>query len=170
MVKTLYETPWIELKQIDEDEYSYVFSHEKRCKGMIVSVLPFRYANDRIEFMLRSELTPCWDQQNNIVSTITGGVENGDPMETAKHEIEEESGYEIRENDLIYLGSCYISKSADTVAHLFSVDLTGKERKKAKGDGSYLETRAHSFWTTNISESLDPLAYISYIRVQGQFK
>lgn len=163
--KTLFSTPWLDLKQIDTDEYSYVYSHEKRCYGMIVSVLPFRRTNGFLEYMLRSELTPPWGQFN-CVSSITGGVENADAYETAIHEVREEAGYIITDKQLIDLDMVKISKSSDTDAYLFAVDVTNLTPEKPEGDGSFLETKAHSFWTNSISESVDPLVYVLYYKLQ----
>ena len=164
--KTLFSTPWLELKQIDGDNFSYVFSHEKRCNGAIVAVLPFRKNNGFLEYMLRSEYTPPWGE-SSCISSITGGVDdNTSIVETALHEVKEEAGYEITIDNLIDLEHTMISKSADTIAYLYAVDVSDLKPSKPQGDGSYLETQATSFWTSSISKSLDPLVYVMHYRLK----
>jgi len=154
-VKELHNNKWLSLYQISDEEtgMNYVYSHETRCDGNIVAVLPFRFTvdgNKCPQVMLRKEVTPCWSLEP-VISSVTGGVDNGStPTETAVHEIEEECGYKISENDLIHLGTCYGTKSTSTVYHLFTVDLTDKELVPADGDGSYLEEIAETFWNTGI--------------------
>ena len=104
--------------------------------------------------------------------------------------MKEESGYEIKVNDLISLGTCFGTKSTDTIYHLFSVDLTGKvqlgtqkdindmkdelmnnvtkntNKIYGKGDGSKLEEKAYCFWTDKIDDAVDPLVFILYYRLQ----
>ena len=164
MEKSLYKTKWLELKSIDTDNYSYVFSHEVRCGGKIVSILPFRRKNDGYEYLLRSEITPCWGE-DPVISTITGGVENNNIFKTALLELEEETGYVV--DSLLDLGNIYISKSADTLAYLFSVDLSDKSISIfPSGDGSYLESRASCLWFKDVSQSMDPLAYAIYYKLR----
>lgn len=165
-IKTLYTNQWLELKQIDGDNYSYVYSHEKRSNGQIVAILPWRYSESgTIEYMLRNELTPCWSTKDLIVSSITGGVENDSPINTALHEIKEEAGYTILEEDLVPLGTVRTSKSSDTLYFLYTFNATNLKQKSQDGDGSELEKAATSFWTKSINESQDALVYTLFYRL-----
>lgn len=81
------------------------------------------------------------------------------------HELHEEAGYIIAEKQLIPLGTCYGTKSSDTVYYLYSVDLTDEVQGEATGDGSELEKQASCFWSTAIDNSKDPMVYTAYHRL-----
>ena len=169
----LKENKWLSLLEMKYPEKGiggYVYSHEGRCDGKIVSILPYRHVvvdgEEKMEFMLRSEVTPCWHPTDEQVSSITGGVELDDPLSTAVHELKEEAGYVADESEFVSLGTCRGTKSVDTVYYLYMVDCTGKERGEATGDGSELETLAHCFWTDTISDAVDPMVYVSYYRLK----
>lgn len=162
-------------KIIDKSKHveGYEYLHEDRCNGIIVSILPYRYNNSLIrrdnpfDFLLRNELTPCWDMDENVWSSITGGVDIGNTeYETALIELEEEAGYKIDQKDLIFLGYSFGTKSSDTLYILFTCDLTDKERGEANGDGSYLESKAYCEWVEDISIAEDPLVYSSYYKMK----
>jgi len=169
-IETLCENPWLELKKVVDPENGvngYVFSHEKRCDGKIISVLPYRIADGGIQYLLRQEVTPCWGMES-VVSSITGGYEGGDILDDVVKEMKEEAGYTITKDEVIQLGTCFGAKSSDTVYSLYSVDLTGKDQGQAKGDGSELEAKAHCFWAPDISKARDPFVYVSFFRIQQE--
>jgi len=172
MIETLYENEWVSLKRAVDPAKGikgYVFSHEKRCNGEIIAILPYRYsedAEDGVQFLLRKEVTPCWSMKQEI-SSLTGGME---PQllhsALATKELWEEAGYAIHVDKLVSLGTCRGTKSCDTVYHLFTVDLSEVKRTgKGEGDGSELEKKAHCYWTDNIDEAVDPMVYVMYHRM-----
>jgi 8-oxo-dGTP pyrophosphatase MutT (NUDIX family) len=166
-IETLKDNKWLSLKNMVDPGNGvngYVFSHETRCDGKIVSILPYRKVGDKIEFCLRKEVTPCWSMEQQI-SSITGGVENNDPVTTAIHEIEEEAGYKVTKNELVSLGTCFGTKSSDTVYHLFTVDLTDKEKGIASGDGSELEAKAECYWDKTVEKAVDPFVYTNHYKL-----
>jgi hypothetical protein len=169
-VKTLCDNEWLSLKEMkdpDNGVNGYVYSHETRCKGHIISILPYRQAVGGVEFLLRSEVTPCWGMEE-CVSSITGGLEEN-VEDTVLMELKEEGGYSVSKKDLINLGTCFGTKSSDTVYHLFSVDLTDREMGDASGDGSELEAKAHCFWANRdelVTRGVDPILYISLARLE----
>jgi len=173
-VESLFENKWLSLKQVVKPDIGingYVFSHTSRCDGKIVSILPFRYINGKkdVEWLIRKEITPAWGLQFEY-SSITGGVENNDPRKTAVHEIAEEAGYEVKEENLISLGESYGSKSSDTVYSLFTVNLSGKEKTlDASGDGSELEKSGTTEWKTTeeVIQYKDPQLYVSLLRLMA---
>ncbi len=134
----LYGTEWLQLKELDS---GYIYSHEVRCNGSIVLVLPYREG----EFLVRDEVTPCWDEDRPTRSAITGGVENGEPLEDAVRELQEEAGYTVEPDKFVFLGKCRASKSADTFYFLYAVDVTGYVQGPALGDGSKND-QAPSVW------------------------
>lgn len=171
-IKKLYSNNWIELREMIYPEKGisgYTYLHEKRCNGKIVSLLPFRYSGfhgsrNSLEYLLRSEVTPCWHSTKEFTSSITGGVEEN-ILETAVHELKEEAGYSVDKSDLIYLGTCRGTKSSDTIYYLFTVDLTNFEQGVATTDGSELEKKAHCYWSSSISNAKDPMVYVSYYKI-----
>jgi 8-oxo-dGTP pyrophosphatase MutT (NUDIX family) len=168
-IKTLCPNEWVELKEIkapDQGIKGYVFSHEVRCNGHIVSILPFRRTRGQIEFLLRDEYTPCWGMEKSHCSSITGGLEEDSTVEeTAKEEMLQEAGYDIELEQLINLGTCFGTKSSDTTYHLFAVDVSGMKRGEAVGDGSELETKSECYWDGGIDDGVDPMLYVSYFRL-----
>ncbi len=167
---TLCATDWVELKQIKDPNNGingYEYLHEKQCEGKIIVLFPFRTKNEKTEYLLRKEVTPCWRMTPSI-SSITGGFEKEKGIKgTAVIELEEEAGYEVSEKDLISLGTCRGTKSTDTVYHIFAVDLTNVEKTTdAAGDGTKLEAEAECEWKKDLDDCEDPTAYVAYVRLQ----
>jgi 8-oxo-dGTP pyrophosphatase MutT (NUDIX family) len=132
------------LAVIDRDGYTFV--HEVRCDGVIVSLLPFQQKDGELQFLARREICPAHGPDPERCS-ITGGLEpNKSVEETACLELFEEAGYHATVNELINLGQVRPSKSADTVVHLFAVDVTGTTSATPPGDGSRFEAGASVEW------------------------
>ena len=172
MTETLFKNPWLSLKKIvdpDRGVEGYVYSHEERCHGKIVLVLPFRKREggsgpfSSIEVLLRREVTPCWGMEPSL-SGITGGVEGDKPLDDAVRELEEEAGYSVPEDEFVFLGTCRGVKSTDTVYFLYAVDVTGKEPGEAKGDGSALDN-APVEWHQTAVDCDDPQAAHAYLKL-----
>lgn len=167
-IKKLKHNDWVSLNEIkwpEEDIKSYVFSHEERCNGKIISILPFKYDKelDKYQLLLRNEVTPCWSGIEHNVSTITGGVENNDPDQTAIDELKEEAGYVIDNNKLIYLGWCFGIKSSDSIYYLYSCDLSNA--KETEIDPEDLESKSYNFFADNIDDMIDPFGYVIYYKL-----
>ncbi|MDM8532808.1 NUDIX domain-containing protein [Anaerolineales bacterium HSG25] len=125
----------------------YTFMHEVRCEGHIVAVLPYRDLDDnRREYLARLEICPAHSPKLELCS-ITGGKEPDQSVaETAVQELWEEAGYQATIDELISLGKVRPSKASDTTAHLFAVDVTGKEQSTPEGDGSRFEVGSSVQW------------------------
>lgn len=168
----LYETPWLTLRMVREPDLGingYVYSHEARCGGRIVALLPFKVSDDGyLRYLVRSEVTPCWSLQQRR-SAITGQHEPGDIEDDAIRELFEEAGFTVGRDDLIPLGESRASKSSDTVYSLFSVDLTGQKSVKPLGDGSRLEAEGSTFWMTadELLAVEDPQVSVMYLRLSA---
>ena len=148
ITETLCENDWVSLMMVrkpDAGVNGYVYSHETRCQGRIVAVLPYRDTAEGREYLVKSEVTPCWGF-GQVLSAITGGWEGGGIKDDAVREMLEETGYAITRDELIPLGESFASKSADTVYSLFSVNLTGREAGEAVGDGTRLESESAAVW------------------------
>jgi 8-oxo-dGTP pyrophosphatase MutT (NUDIX family) len=171
-VETLHANQWLSLRIVRKPAAGvdgYVYSHESRCQGRIVAVLPYRItAAGHAEYLVKSEMTPCWGF-DRVLSAITGGYEGGDIEDDAVREMLEETGYEISRQELIPLGQSYASKSADTMYSLFSVDLTGREAGEAIGDGSRVEAEAAAVWLIgpDLAGVLDPQVAVMHMRLRG---
>jgi 8-oxo-dGTP pyrophosphatase MutT (NUDIX family) len=169
----LYTTQWVSLRRVIDEEHGasgYDYLHEDRCNGHIVSILPYRLESRGREVLLRREITPCWSMTIPMISSITGGVDDGeDPIAAAVRELEEEAGYAAGIREMLPLGTTFGPKSADTVYHLFAVDLTWKKRSIARGDGSVLESKAECFWTKSVSDAVDPLVAVSFLRLAHRY-
>jgi len=172
-IEILCENPWLELRKMVDKENGvngYVYAHEKRCNGKILSILPFAInLEGSIEYLLRKEVTPCWGMEPKV-SSITGGYEGKNMLDDVRRELKEEGGYDVSEDEIISLGTCLGTKSSDTVYHLFSANLTGKPQGEAKGDGSELEAKAHCFWSGSIADAEDPFVYVSFCRLRDKLK
>jgi len=83
----------------------------------------------------------------------------------------EEAGYRVDVDDLIGLGQVRPSKSADTVVHLFAVDLTGKTQSTPQGDGSRFEANASVEWVDYDQgiQIADPLFVTSIARLKKHY-
>lgn len=148
----------------------YWYLHETRCDARIVSVLPYRWVNageDQREWLLKSEITPCWGDEPTL-SSVTGGCEaDADPVQDAAREVLEETGYAVKPADLEYLGACHAGKSTDTIYDLFTVDVTDAAWAAHAGDGSALESSATCVWLsdTMLAGVMDPLVSVIRLRI-----
>ena len=171
--KTLFQNKWLSLKEIIAPEKGingYVYSHETRCQGIIVAILPYRKTKGKVQVLLKSEVTPCWNSDKPTLSTITGGWEGGDVRDDAIRELLEETGYTVTKKELTNLGTSYASKSSDSIYELFTVDLTDKKRGKALGDGSRLEKDSKSYWMSmnKIPNCKDPQVSVLAVRLAAR--
>lgn len=169
MIETLHSNDWLSLRVVRAPERGingYVFSHESRCQGRIVAVLPYADTPTGRRYLVRSEVTPCWSLDHQM-SAITGAYEGGDIEDDAVRELEEEAGYTIDRGDLIPLGESYASKSADTVYSLFAVDVTEKAQGHAYGDGSRLEAEGSTVWLSEVEvcSVRDPQVAVMVLRL-----
>lgn len=177
--KTLHETKWVSLMMLDGEDIGgpYIYSHETRCAGHIVSVLPCRNPNPFYpeagitEFLIRSEVTPCWGMDQRM-SSVTGGCETyafgSDYTADAMRELKEEAGYSVLPMDLIPLGYCRGTKSSDTIYHLYTANLTGFTPEETSGDGTKLESMAECTWVdeNSLIDAQDPMISMCYMRMK----
>lgn len=166
MDKILYKNKWLSLHEKDFNGYPYIYSHETRCNGHIIAVLPYRLKqNGDYEFLMISEVTPCWSEQP-ISGCITGGWENGKKLkEVTVKELFEEAGYKVTVDDIISLGTCRGTKSNDTIFHLYTVDLTDKDPHKANGNNEFGDYTRTNAWYESVLTSEDPITYTVYVKL-----
>lgn len=169
-VETLYHNEWLSLKKLTNGKRKpYIFSHETRCNGIIISILPYKIKNNQLQFLLRNETTPCWSQESMLCS-ITGGYEGGDPRETAILELKEEAGYIVELKHIISLSTCFGTKSSDTVYYLYSINLTDYKQQTAI-DNDAKGTACSAWFDESIISSIkDPFVAMIYLRLKNFLK
>lgn len=174
MTEIIFETDWLSVKQDD----SYIYSHEKRCNGQIIAVVPYRLVTPTNfyglsipykEFLFRKEICPAWDLNGLKKTCVTGGHDQPLIVQTAVKEILEETGYEVDTRQLVSLGKCQGVKSCDTTYYLFTVNLTDiKPNGDACGDGSVHEKLAENYWAkeNEFVNTDDPIVGMIYTRLK----
>ena len=174
MIKStvLFDNEWIQMRKMTDDEEpkikGYIYSHEARCAGHIVACVPFRRRNgDSLEFMFRCEATPCWLGKSVVPSSFTGGVDFNmrhlDPVATMEKELREETGV-IGGFNIIPLGSCFGSKSSDTVYHLYTVDFTNVDFADKLHSESELESTAFCTWVDGENMYIEEFNVFQYLQ------
>jgi len=170
-IRSLGGNEWVELRVSHHPELcptGYTYAHEVKGNGNKIAIMPFRLTGDEnipVEWLLLDEVTLCWEGEDAHPHSITGTVDEGNtPLKTAKIELHEEAGFDVSEEDLIALGTCYGSKAMDTVYHLYTVDLTNVNMGEAITDGHPLEEAAQAFWAVDVSRSSDPMSYVIHFR------
>ena len=168
--QVLYSTEWLELrkKHFENLDVDYIYCHAVKTGGHAVAVLPFRRVDgEGMQFLLRREIVPPWDDEEQTICSITGSHDQPQPLDTAVKELHEEGGYVVPGGDFLDLGKCRNSKASDTTYHLFAVNLTGLGRDEAEGDGTPLEELAETFWAGRdvLVSSPDVLLHVMYNRL-----
>ena len=178
VIENIHYTEWLSLFRVvapNRHVNGYIFSHESRCNGQIVHVLPFMDKQSGTEpwfFLLRWELTPCWSfHEPYNLSMVTGGVDDGaTPLETAINELSEETGYQALPRHFIDLGKCFGTKSSDTINHLFAVNVTNLDWQEPSGDGSALEAASSCRWARLDDFYVnDPFVALAYMRLRDAY-
>lgn len=129
------------LSVINRDEY--IFTH---TRNSIVYLLPYRCPQQGAYLLGRFEVCPAHSQRLELYA-ITGQCEReADPRHIALKELHEEAGIFALLSQLVSLGSGYLTKQADTIAHFFTINVTGMPRSNAPTDGSPLEQGSYCDW------------------------
>lgn len=146
--KSLFQTDWLELRELPD--LGYVYSHEVRCRGKLVSILPYKITGRGLEILIRQEfIPPHFDDKELEPTTITGGLMKEKSIDqTIIEELREESGYIISQDQLVYLSMGFPSKSSDTEVYFYTCDLTNVDQTEEAntGEGGELEKLAHNEW------------------------
>lgn len=152
--------------------------HMARTDGRLVALVPFRRTARGLEFLARVEICPAHFPKDTAKAamqarrySITGGVKAGETFaQTAVRELLEEAGYAVSDEALIDLGQVYPSKQEDTLAQLYSVDLTNETQAEIKGDGTVWEEGAGVEWLPYRDglQVIDPVFVTAMVRVHDQ--
>lgn len=161
-IDVLCENDWVSLLSRD----GYVFSHESRCNGNIVAVLPYIASPTPGQFShvgVRREVTPAWGD-DSAFSALTGGCDKPgvSPREIARIELHEEGGWWVEAERFEFLGRCRGTKSTDTIYHLYAVDVTAADRGEAAGDGTKHDAEGEVIMMTPpevFAHAVDPIVF-----------
>ncbi|HWQ48359.1 MAG TPA: NUDIX domain-containing protein [Methanosarcina sp.] len=84
-------------------------------------ILLFRFRNERLEVMLVHPGGPLWSKKDNGVWSIPKGLPEGheNPLETAKRELKEETGFEV-DGEFIDLGE--LNQSSKKIVHAWALE------------------------------------------------
>lgn len=141
METVLFEHFWFNV--VEREEYVYIHT-----RNSVVYVLPYRCPKKGAYLLGHFEVCPAHGSQQALYA-ITGQCEVGnDPVQVALQEIYEEAGIVATPAQLIALGSGYLSKQTDTLAHFFAIDVTHMPRRKALTDGSKFEQGSYCTWVS----------------------
>ena len=179
-IKLLSDSSFLQLRSVEDTELNlkpYFYKHVKLYDGKIVAILPYRYTSYPFtfhkEFLLVNEVRPCWsldDVMKLHAGSITGGVEKGiTPEKKAVQELKEETGYEVEEKDLQFLGTSRTAKASDTLVYMYSVDLTDKIPGETKLDKG-VEQHTKLNWVNDLTNCEDPLVAQMFVRWNSAVK
>ncbi len=139
METVLFEHP--RLSVINRDDY--IFTH---TRNSVVYILPYRSPKRDAYLLGRFEVCPSHSQYPELYA-ITGQCKvETDPLPVALKELYEEAGIVAHPSQLVSLGSGYLTKQADTIAHFFTINITDMVRSEAPTDGSRFERDSYCDW------------------------
>ena len=164
MTKATYKNQNIAIWKINDRAKgikSHYYLNESYCDGRMAALLPFRFGKgNRVEYLVRKELVPCWDMNRTSLVAITGT--------TDQRWREQKTGFFLSpiSNRFKTLGSCYGIKRADTVYDLWAVNVHGLTQEPPEGDGTPVDDLSTCHWVVDstIGMSVDPLVYILHYR------
>ena len=138
-IRIINENKYIDLIEVTCDNVTMTgIKHN----DITVGVLPYTLENELLSSIGILKEFNLFRDDNYCNTVITGTYDDDDKtlLNTAKRELLEEGGIKCLEDDLwIFLGSFKLSKSSTETIHMFAVNISNKEIKKAVGDGSRCE-------------------------------
>ena len=123
-----------------------------------MAILPYKKKDLSIEYLMRMEIN--LNHSNEYESCcIMNDCNNKD--DAAIKALKEKAGYTIYSEELIPLGWCWYSKSANTKIYLYTCDLTYIKHGFASMD-SDVETLAYCEWINinKVKETHDPITFM----------
>ncbi len=147
------------LKEVSTPKGPYVYASQ--LGGMMAVLLPYRKRMGAVQYLLRRELIPCWDNHTDVCGI--GVIGEQDTLEALLIEtLSQESGYQISPNELKCLGVCATDRYTDTSCFLYAVDLSRHGASEEK-----LEVEEEmTFWgeAEDILESVDSQLITCYAK------
>jgi len=142
----LYKSEWLNVVRLDG--WYDVWESPELVNNTAVAVLAYKDTDEGRKYVGRYEWCPAHSPTKEfLLSSLTGGTESEDPRVDAIRELEEEAGVRGKTiDDLIDLGSVFISKNSTTVLRLFAIQVD--EIGKSTGDGTKGEEGAYCDWVS----------------------
>lgn len=157
---TLYTTDWMTV--VDRD--GYIFTHSINA---IVYLLPYRTPQQGNYLLGRFEVCPAHSPATQLYALTGQCVPGDDPLKVAARELYEEAGILAESGRFTSLGVAYLTKQADTQAHLFSVDVTGLPQRDAPSDGSVFEQTGYCAWIARAEALASPCIGLSALLLRA---
>lgn len=168
------QNKWVSLREkvmeFGGKQFKYIYSHEDRCAGKIVVILPYRKNKDgEREYLLTREHNSLFGYN---YTAITGGV---DAKTTEIKKIREQAILELQEETGIMSGLHFVKKftsikSSDNQYFLFSEEISNEMRVSVDGDGSIEELLVVKKWM-RLKDALevlnDPVALACLITLEN---
>ncbi|MBF9254457.1 NUDIX hydrolase [Pontibacter sp. 172403-2] len=121
--ETIYEGFYTFRKLIVEEDGD-TFEREQFVSGNAAAALVYDTQQDKYIFVKQYR----YSAEMNLLETVAGVVENGDPEKTIRKEIAEETGYKV--DRLEHIWDFFTSPGACTEkVHLYYAEVSGKERQ-----------------------------------------
>jgi len=166
---------WVSLRQkimkLGDKEFRYIYSHEDRCDGRIVVILPSRRTKDGgKEYLFTREHNSLFGYN---YTAMTGGV---DAKTTDIKKIREQAIKELQEETGIMSGLKFVKeftsiKSSDNKYFLFTEDVGIEKPMSVEGDGSIEELLVVKKWMTAkdaLTVLNDPVAIACLMVLENQ--
>jgi len=169
------ENKWVSLRQkvmeFGGKQFKYIYSHEDRCAGKIVVIMPYRRdKNGEREYLLTREHNSLFGYN---YTAITGGV---DAKTTDLKKIREQAILELQEETGIMSGLHFVKKftsikSSDNQYFLFTEEIGNELRVSVDGDGSIEELLVVKKWM-RVKDALqvlnDPVAIACLMTLENR--
>lgn len=153
MKKEIHRSNFLSLLEFDVEGHKFEASHEHQSDGFKVLIVPYkvldRDGQKAIMVLGRREINPAWSEERLIFGGITGSIHNGEQLQQAILELEEEVGLKVNEDELEDLGTCRGSKSSTSKYYLFGVEVSrhpNTDPYDYKTDGSFFD-QGTPYWT-----------------------
>lgn len=139
----VYDSEWVKVKQTDKG----FFYLERKNRNSIAVLLLRDVGDDKPYEMLVRYQPLCVDHELHACP-ITGGFDypNQLPIDLARKEIEEESGYEVGTGRMHNIGSYIVGTQTNELCYMYLCDVTGLEPSAPLNDGTYHESISHNKW------------------------
>ncbi len=117
----------------------YLYS-ERLGKDSVAFILYDRNATDDVEFGLINEVKPPLGEGRFLTTAFGGSIDKElSYTEIVQEEVEEESGYKVKLENIIELGKVMVSTQMNQMCYLYLVDVTGIETSNVIEDNTSVQ-------------------------------
>lgn len=124
------------ISETDEKGESVEYSRFKLDRPEAVSIILYNSDDDTVILVKQHRYATHGKVSDNIFEIVAGKIDEGEDHEdAARREVEEEVGYKIKEENLIYMSSFFASPGySSEVVHLYAATVTSED-KVSEGGG-----------------------------------